>query len=201
MTVRQHRMIDPAQPGTYLYPEDKTYSLNEDWENGPIALLDTSEGLNYQAWHLTYANNKFTVTPEDTGPPVDVLPDVDSVQCSMAFDQNAHITIAWVDSVNQGHLYWYDTQAADWIITDFAAPVFGLALTLDDKRELQVRVNDILLWYVQPEGDHYVLYNREQRDRFADVYEMRNPVWPWIEKVGMNDGLRVQITLNTVAPT
>jgi hypothetical protein len=103
MTVRQHRMSTVPHVGAYLDPDGRTFTINEDWEQGPLALNDSSLGLAYQAWHLTFAAGDFTMTPEDTGPPVVVLSGIDSVQCSCAFDQNAHVTIAWVDSSDQGH--------------------------------------------------------------------------------------------------
>jgi hypothetical protein len=203
MTVRQHRLSSPAYPSDYIYPSDKDYPLNEDWEAGPIALLDTSEGLFNQAWHLTYAANAFTVTPEDTGPPVllDLGSPVTSVQCGLAFDQNAHVTIAWIDAVNQGHLYWYDTTVGDWIVTDFQNPVTGIGLTLDDKRLRQTGASDILLWYTIPDSGFHDIYTREQRDRFATPYKMQDdPVWPYFKKLGMADELRVQMEMTTVGP-
>ena len=202
MTVRQHRLSNPPYPSDYVYPADKEYPLNEDWEGGPSALLNTDEGINYQAWHLTFAAGQFTVTPEDTGPPVVVLSGVTSIQCSLAFDQNAHVTIAWVDQFDQGHLYWYDTVFGDWIITDFQAPVGDVAITLDDKRKLQTGASDILLWYTIPDGSNYTLWLREQRTRFVDAYLQNdgNPVWPYFKKCGMADELRVELSMTNIGP-
>ena len=144
----------------------------------------------------------FTVTPEDTGDPVVVLSGVDSVQCALAFDQNGHVTIAWIDSNDGSHLYWYDTTVGNWIISDFDVPVGGVGLTLDDKRNEQTGASDILLWYTLPIDGHYEIYTREQRDRFDTPYPMSPgvPVWPYFKKLGMADELRVQMTMTNVGP-
>ena len=205
MAIPDNRLSTVPIVGNYLPPDDIDHTLNEDWEQGPIGLEDTTAGLNNQAWHLTYAAGEFTVTPSDTGSPEVIETGeepIDSVQCSFAFDQNGRISITWVDSSDQGHLYWYDSSFGDFIVTDFATPVWGLALCLDDKRDLEISANDILLWYTLPAAglDHYILYHRRQRDRFEVEYEMADPVWPFIHKLGMNDGLRVQISLSTASP-
>ena len=187
----------------FLDPDGRTVGINEDWESGPIAVQDTSEGLKYQAWHLTFADGTFTITPEDTGAPVDFLTGQDSIQCTFAFDQNGRPTIAWEDSNSNGYLYWYDTTQADFVVLQFEqSPIWGLALTLDDKRERQVGVSDIQLYYTLPSGsqDQYILYCRYQRERYDTPYELVNPSWPWIHKCGMNDGLRVQIETSTESP-
>jgi hypothetical protein len=204
MTVRQHRLSTEPELGAYLPPDDLTHTLNEDWEKGPIGIGDTSGGMNNQDWHLTFAAGEFTITPSDTGSPVVIVTGeepLDSVQCSFCFDQNARSTIVWIDSGGGGHLYWFDIFEGQFVTFDFQNPVTSVALCLDDKRARQVGINDMLLWYTIPVGgDHYELFNREQRDRFATIYPMANPVWPFIHKLGMNDELRVQISLSTEAP-
>lgn len=185
---------------TYLDPDGRTVTLNEDWENGPIAVQDTSEGLRYQPWHLTFADGNFTITPETTGAPVVVLSGVESIQCSFAFDQNGRPTIAWESADQQGHLYWYDTEVGEFVTTDFATPITGLALTLDDKRPWQTGASDIQLWYTLPSGNQYTLWCRYQRERFGVPYERKTPAWPYIHKCGMHEGLRVQLSLSTNPP-
>jgi len=203
MAIIQNRLSTEPFVAPYIDPNGRSYTLNEDWEGGPIAIEDTSEGQNYQPWFLSYAANAFTITPEITGGPV-VVPTgpVTSIQCSFCFDQNARPTIAWVDELDVGHLYWYDTIAADYVVYDFESPVYGIAVTMDDKRRKQIAANDILLWYTVPAATagQYILYHRRQRDRFDDPYLMINPSWPYIYKVGMNEGLRVQISLSTAGP-
>ena len=144
----------------------------------------------------------FKVTPEDTGDPVVVLSDVNSVQCALAFDQNAHVTIAWIDSFNQGHIYWFDTTVGNWVVTDFQTPIGGIGLTLDDKRLRQTGASDVLLWYTIPVGDHHEIFTREQRNRYDEEFPMQPglPVWAYFKKLGMHKELRVQMTMTNTGP-
>jgi hypothetical protein len=203
MTVPQNKLSDPFVTTDYMYPDDQPRTtLNEDWENGPLAVLDTSEGAQYQAWKITYEGGDFILTPQTTGPPVIALEGIDSIQCSFCFDQNANYTITWESADNQGHLYWYDTAEAQYVTTDFATPIWGLALTLDDKRRLQTGESDMVLWYTLPGPvpGQYILYSREQRTRFETAHEMQNPAWPYIHKCGMQEGMRVGLDLSTEPP-
>lgn len=202
MAIIQNRLSTDPVIAPYIPPAGIDHTLNEDWEGGPIAVGNTAKGMNYQAWKLTFSVDRFVITPQVSGSPVEYLIGSDSKQCSFCFDQNARVSIAWVDTSDQGHLYWYNTDESQFVTTDFANPVWGLALTLDDKRARQTAANDILLFYTLPaagEG-HYILYHRRQRDRFTDIYILKDPVWPYIHKIGMNEGLRVQINLSTEAP-
>lgn len=198
MSIRQHRASDPTYASTFLPPSGTFSYLNEDWERGPVALNDGSLGRDYQNWHLTFANSAFTLTPATTGPPVvlDLGEPIDSVQCSITFDQNSHIVVAWIDSLDRGQFYYYDTAGAqDWIIWNFASGVGGTGLTMDDKRAMEVRACDVQLFYTRDPiaNDQWILYNREQRDRFEVEYEIANPSKRYIKFCGMNDSLRVQI--------
>ena len=205
MAFPNNSLSDPTVPGTYLYPDGQTRTLNEDYEMGPIGLLDTSEGNNNQSWHLTFSGGEFTLTPETTGAPFNLLTGIDSIQCSFSWDQNANVTIAWEDSSNQGYLYWYDSFVGTYVTTELAFPIAGLAVCLDDKRAMQIAIgtSDVLAFYTLPKLellDQYILYYRRQRDRFGIEYTLQDPAWPYIHKLGMHDALRVQISLSTGAP-
>ena len=200
MSIPQNRLSDEPVPAPYIPPDDLVHALNEDWERGPIAVNDSSGGMANQDWKLTFSGGVFTVTPQTTGSPTDYLSGIDSIQCSFCFDQNAQPNIAWIDSSNIGHLYWYDTQNAMFDTLDLVTPVFGIALTLDDKRPREVRINDILLFYTIASGGGHALQHRRQRDRYTDIYPLADPVWPYIHKLGMHEALRVQISLSTAPP-
>ena len=200
MAMPQDKLSSEPVPETYLDPDGRARTLNEDWESGPIAITDTTQGLFYQAWKLTFSAGDFILTPETTGGPVVALQGVDSVQCTLAFDQNANYTIAWEDSVNQGHLYWFNSEQGQYETTDFANEIWGLMLCLDDKRSKQNAANDILLFYTLQSPSGYALWHRRQRDRFENAILLRDPAWPYLHKLGMHEGLRVQITNNTVPP-
>ncbi len=55
MAILQNRLSTTPVVADYIDPSGRDHTLNEDWEAGPIAVTDTSEGLAYQAWKLTYS--------------------------------------------------------------------------------------------------------------------------------------------------
>ena len=202
MSILQNRLSDEPIVSPYIPPDDVDHGLNEDWERGPIGVNDSSAGMAYQDWHLTFAGGTFTVTPQTTGSPTNVLTGQDSVQCTFCFDQTGQPTISWIDSLNRGFIYWLDIQTGQPEIFAFQAPVTSVGLCLDDKRPRQVRVNDMLLWYTinSTRSANHALYYRQQRDRFLTPYLLADPVWPYIHKLGMNSELRVQVTLKNIGP-
>jgi hypothetical protein len=121
-------------------------------------------------------------------------------QCSLAFDQNGHINVAYTAN-GIPYLHWYDTDAADWVTDVLAAGTTSPTLCLDDKREMQTNANDVILWYTVQQGDTtWNLYRRLQRERYQTAKLMSTDVHPFIFKLGMHRKWRVQIALSdTVA--
>jgi len=201
MASPQDKMSSIPVANTYLDPDGYTRTLLEDWEAGPIALLDVSAGLFYQDWHLTwsFATNNFTVTPFRTGFPVEVLFAVPNVtQCSLAFDKNGHVNIAYTSN-GLPYLYWYDTVAGEWLTTALPLNVNCPTLTLDDKRSMESANNDIILWWTELQEDgQSILYRALQRDRFDPLVPkfMQTGLPKNIFKCGMHEGLRVQLSLS-----
>lgn len=198
MAIAEDRMSTTVVQSAWLAPDERTRTLDEDYEQGPIALNDPSAGLLYQPWGLTwdFASGDFTVTPETTGTPSVVHNAVAVTQCSLAFDQNGHVNVAYTSN-QQAYLYWYDTNVAGWVTTQLAIDVVTPTLTLDDKRSTQTNISDILLWYTRQQPDEtYNLYKREQRERFLVEDLMAEGVPPYIYKCGLNYGLRVQLGLS-----
>lgn len=182
-------------------PDDLYHYPNEDYEAGPIALNDTSEGLFYQNWHLTYdsGTGELVVTPETEGLPQTIITVANVTQCTFAFDQNGHVSIAYTVG-GAAFLYWFNTDAADWVTTALEAGVINPTLCLDDKRTTQTNFSDILLLYtIETDTDVFTLYCREQRDRFDPPYVLKVGTKKYIHKLGMHKELRVQIGIsNTV---
>lgn len=197
MAIAEDRMSTQVVEGAWIPPDDRTRNWSQDYEAGPVALNDPSLGLSYQVWALTWSSGTgdFTVTPETTGSPVVVFNATNVVQCSLAFDQNGHVNIAYTSGVTP-YLYWYDTNLAGWTNQALAADTNYPMLTLDDKRTTQTNASDILLWYTRQQGDGtWNLYKREQRERFLIEDLMAIGVYPYCYKAGMNDGYRVQLAL------
>ena len=206
MAAPQDRLSTVVHEGIWEDPDVRDRTLNEDYEAGPKGVGDTSEGLQFQPWKLTFVAGEFIATPENEGSPYTILPTAtfpavqDSVQCSFAFDQNARPTVAWVTSGGAAKLYWYSSLAADFVITELGTNIAGIMLCLDDKRPFQIAASDTLLWYTQVNGSEYDLYQRRQRDRYDPPIFQKANVWPYIHKLGMTDVLRVQLKLTTTGP-
>lgn len=202
MAIPDNRLSTVPHLDTYIPPDGYDRISLDDKELGPANLGDISEGLTFQTWHLTYSDPDFTITPGTSGTPITTptIPAVANVtQLSFAFDQNANITIAYTVGTTAS-LYWFDTVSAGYITTPSIADAISPFLCLDDKRITQRPASDVLLFYTKVVGPNWVLHMRRQRDRYADEYDMQLPCWPYIWKLGMHEGLRLQITTRDTPP-
>lgn len=197
MTIAEHRLSTDVKEAPFLSPDGDARHFLQDFEMGPVALNDTSEGINYQKWTLTWdaGTGDFTVTP-DSGPPVvGVINAANVINCSLAFDNAAHVNISYVQAGNIGNLYWYDTVAIGYETRVFTEEISSMMLSLDDKRKTQTNNADIILWAILVEAGKYNLYTLEQRDRFEDFYPMLMDTYPSVLKCGMHEELRGQVVL------
>lgn len=198
MAIPQGRLSTTPVLGEYLPPEGINQHPVTTFERGPVAIEDTSEGLLYQDWMLSWNPNtsEFLLTP-DIGSPVTFLTIPDIKFASFTFDQSARVTLAYVTSVSS-YLYWYDTQIAQTVTTDLGAVIISPTIYLDDKRATQNVVNDMMLWYTRADGlGGFNLYTKLQRDRFGVEYEMATGLAAFfIVALGMTDELRIQIRLS-----
>lgn len=182
----------------WLSPDDLDRTWLEDWEQGPIAVSDTTEGLFYQAWKLEYnsGTGDFVITPQTTGPPVTVTNVANVTQCTFTFDQNANVTIAYTVG-GEAKLYWFDTVLGQYDTRNFGSDMIFPSVALDDKRPRQANSSDMLLFYTEQQPDQtYTFFHRRQRDRFDDEIELKTGLaTPYVYKFGMHKALRVQIAL------
>lgn len=192
-----------ATEGAFTIPEDRAFYAYVNYERGPIAIEDTSEGLLYQNWTFSWDSGTglVTATPETTGSP-SVIPGLSIPACSIlscTFDQNGRVSVAYING--NGYLFWYDTDLATTVTTDLGTDIRGIALYLDDKRSTQNAFNDMLLWYTKVNGPVYDLYMLRQRDRFLTEYLMTSGLELYhIHNTGMSSNLRGQLTLKSAAP-
>jgi len=200
MAIAEDRMSTQVVEAEWIAPDERDRALDEDYEAGPIALNDPSSGLSYQVWALTwdFVSGDFTVTPETTGSPSVIINAPAVTQCTLAFDQNGHVNIAYTSN-NQAYLYWYNTQVAGWDTTTLPFAVFCPTLTLDDKRTTQTNASDVIMWWTEDQGDDTNnLYRAYQRDRFDPLVpkEMAIGTPKYIYKCGMHKGYRIQLGMS-----
>jgi hypothetical protein len=198
MAIPEGRLSTEVVEGNYLEPDGKPYKKLESWERGPLGITDTSLGLLYQNWVMTYdaGSGNMTVTPQTAGVPSVALTVPGVLQLNFTFDQNGRIAIAYSTAVSS-YLYWYDSGLPGFTTTDLGATSLHPNIMLDDKREAEDSANDMLLWYCEDEGGGtFELFMLRQRDRFLTPISMATGLEQgYIRRIGMTDNLRVKIQL------
>lgn len=201
-------MIPQDQHGNYLSsilmadhwiePDDRENYPLIDYESGPIALNDPSEGQFYQAWTLRYFPDSGDMTLEAPNTPRTVQfnrPNINRI--SLAFDQNGNPFVAFVENGTDAMYWWYDPVPASTVFAALPANSLTPVCTQDDKRSNMAAtgISDIILCYVL-NGN---LYFRQERDRFTVQYPLQSPfLHPVYElpavlkRVGMNKSGRLQ---------
>jgi hypothetical protein len=101
-----------------------------------------------------------------------------------------------VVEAGQAKLQWFDTSVGEQVITFLDPDVVTPRVTLDDKRNRQSEIADVILAYVRLGG----LYYRQQRDRFLIEYLLDAGPHTGINKIGMNKHFRLQFSMMGVAP-
>lgn len=189
-----------ATESQYSMPEDRVFYAYVNYERGPVAIEDTTEGLLYQNWTFSWDSGTGDVTATPESGPAQVVHNIPACSLiSCTFDQNGRVNIAYING--NGYLWWYDTALGSRATRDLGSDIFSLSLYLDDKRETQNTDNDMLLWYTKQNGSVWDLYMAIQRDRFLVEYSMYNGLdVGFIHNSGMSYGLRGQLSIMSRAP-
>lgn len=165
--------------------------LNADYEEGGIALNNTTAGLEYQLWTFTFdATSAYVEAPTLLGFKHKLFdkPNIQSIRG--CFDQNMNPFVAFMQG-GQWQYWWYDTTIPGMTFSTLPATITSVACTLDDKRQINSTTSDILLFYTN-NGN---LYQRRQRDRYGTEILTRAGVNGTLVKVGMNGIQRLQIKM------
>lgn len=170
-----------------------------DYEQGGIALNDSSLGLMVQKWRATYDTNcsAVKVSPYPYTTDTAIFTAAGITELSLAFDQNMRPAVAYV-SADIAKLYWYDSFLNSVTTTTFASDVRCPFLSMDDKRSVasQTNSNDILFFYIRGNNVYY----RQQRDRFVTERQIASFVSSGtvrIAQAGMTSKLRVKLRLSS----
>lgn len=198
--IPQDRLSTIPVFGYYLDPDQLDPQANIDYELGGIGLSDPSAGMMYQVWTATLEpapfSNLWNVYVEAPNTPKTLLfQDFNISQISLAFDQNMHPFIAFVQN-GQAKFWWFDPTIPGQTFTTMAVDVTSPMCTLDDKRRLQTAASDIILAYVRSGN----LYFRMQRDRYLIEYLLKTAVTGTMIRVGMSNRNRLQFALGAMDP-
>lgn len=182
----------------FLPPRNRRRARLIDYEQGGIALQNTTEGLQYQTWwaRADELTGAITLGAEHVAPSVVLtVPGIDDV--ALAFDLNMNLFLAWTESGGAARFRWYDPLLSDFTIVDLPSGSHSVRASLDDKRPHQNTAADIILTYLRAG----VLYYRQLRDRFVTEYELRDDLEGYtLGQFGMNEHFRMQWELRHVGP-
>lgn len=187
--------------GAYLSPDDREDSALVSYERAGIGLNDSSEGINYQDWTLTYNWQTGNVEIEAANHPISTLFTRSGItEICLSFDHNMNPFVAFVEN-GVAKFWWWDTEVNNVVFSDLPVGSVTPRSCMDDKGDYMNAVSDILLCYVH-EG---ALKMRIQRNRYIDEEIIQDPfVLPgtdqpaYLKKVGMNEHNRIQWTGSVV---
>lgn len=182
----------------FLEPDDRVRaSLLVDYEMGGVDIGDPSQGLQVKAWEARVDGNNIQTRPESGGSWTTITSDSSITEIALAFDQNMRPTVAYVAS-GVAKMYWYDAVSAAYVTTTYAG-ASSPVVTMDDKRDMQVGLNDVLLFYLQ--GGR--VKHRRQRDRYTIEYDLEDVPTGMtrITRWGFTVGNRIQLEFGTGIPT
>lgn len=177
-------------PSKILDPDFRVSSPLVDWESGGVAIGDASQGHFVKNWRC-YMDGVRVMVQADADEPVALFSAGGISELSLAFDQAMHDCVAYTQA-GVARLRWYDTLVGEHVITEFAG-ARNMRVTLDDKRPLQIDKSDIIVAYLRGNA----LYVRQQRERFATEYLVRDDLYPHavLRNIGMNLKWRLQFDL------
>lgn len=178
-------------PAPIIGGRSMTVSLKEDFEDGPINISDPSSGLMYQVWQgIASDQGVRLVKNAGIGDGVDVLTQLNITEMSFTFDQNGRPSVCYTQ-YGQTKIYWYDSSVGGMSITILGSGIGSPKIFLDDKRQTQTAISDMIAGYIKQEQLCY----RLQRDRFGIEYVLATNVKGRLQKIGMGNNLRLQFVV------
>jgi hypothetical protein len=160
-----------------------------DYLDGPLAVGDTSQGLEHQRWRCRvdgdHVKLQASCVPEYVWQTRAGLSEV-----SATFDQNARPWVAYVAG-GTAYLYWFDATVPGYVDFELPAGTVNPRLLLDDPRPQNLANSDVILAYVRDGG----LYYRQQRERFEVERLLLADVPAGLIKLARSDQLRVEFHL------
>lgn len=186
MAMPQNVLSSTPVPRAFIGARALASHERVDYEEGPIAIQDVTQGLQAQRWRMRLIDGQFWLDSPAV-PEFVAFNAPGSSELSFTFDQQGRLVLVYVQN-GQPKLYWYDSALPGFTVTNLPSDVVTPKVILDDKRFTQVHISDVILQYVR--GGQ--LKMRMQRDRFLIEYDLSAGPWTGIAKFGFNRGLRLQ---------
>ncbi|WP_443690423.1 hypothetical protein [Pseudomonas sp.] len=160
-----------------------------DYEDGGVALNDSTRGNQYQIWQALLIKDQVLISAPNT-PEFVMFAGPGLTEISLTFDQNMRPVLAFMQS-GVARYRWYDPTVGAQIVTDLPAGSITPKVILDDKRQTQTSNCDVILAYVRAGG----LYYRQQRDRYQIERLLTDGVTTSLLRIGFSDQLRLQFMM------
>lgn len=178
----------------FLFPRNIPKRALFDYEMGGVAIGDGNQGLRVKVWYGHIEGDDVVLEAPGVAPSV-VLSVAGIKEFGFTFDQNMRLFIAYELESGESRYYWYDTLIPGYTTTTLPAGSVSPRCSMDDKRELQSPVADIILAYVRSGK----LYFRAQRERYLVEHELDDSVGASrLIQIGMNIKNRFQFLLQLV---
>lgn len=159
-----------------------------DYEEGPIAEQDPTQGLIYQEWRSYIKEGAIWLEADNTPPRIVYQTEGELTDISIAFNQNGDLHYAYVED-GVAKLYYYDSVTGSFQTLTLPAGTRTPKITLDDKRRQALATSDVILSYIKSDN---ALYYRQQRERFQVERLLHPGPFVMIRQMYMNNGWRLQ---------
>lgn len=147
-----------------ITPRDPFKQPLIDYDFGPIAIGDPSQGVMNKVWKGYYDGNGIVYTT-DVGDVWNGLVVSGVEDLSITFDQNGHPFFAF-KAGNSSYFQWFDPISSSYQVVNIGYATYNPRVILDDKRQFNIGDSDVLLFYMKG----LALHMRLQRDRFSVDY-------------------------------
>lgn len=167
----------------FLAPADEPYTPLYQKVWGGTAIGNGTAGRLVQYWEVYYETGSIRVRPVG-GAEAFSLPVAGVTSCSLAFDQNMGIVLAWQTAAGST-IYFYGPGGA--FTTLEVAGTTSCRIAVDDLRAESAALSDIIFAYTL----NNTLYWRQQRENYTVVRTV-GATTGILQKLGMNAGTRLQ---------
>lgn len=160
-----------------------------DYEDGGVAVNDTSQGHTFQIWRARLIRERVMLGAPNT-PEFVLYEGAGITEISFAFDQLMRPVLAFMQA-GQPKILWYDSSVPGQVVTNLPAGTITPRVILDDKRVTQAQASDVILAYVRSGN----LYFCQQRERFTVERLLATGLESGILRIGFSNRLRLQFMM------
>ena len=179
--------ITPAPIVTaFTAPADEPYTPLYQKVWGGTAIGNGVAGRRVKYWEVSYETGSIRVRPVG-GAEAFSLRVAGVLACSLAFDQNMGVVLAW-QTVSGSSIYFYGNTGS--YTTLEVAGATSCRIAVDDLRQESTASSDVIFAYTL----NNTLYWRQQRENYT-IQRTVGATTRQLKKLGMNVGNRLQLLL------